>query len=425
MADARRVGAKALDLLRRAGRAPAFRALHHRDFRLLWSGAVVSFTGVQVQGVAQGYLVYEMTGDEAMLGLVMFASLAPVSLFGPVLGVFSDVWDRRTIMVVASVVLALGAAFLGTAAHYGFIQYWHLIAVALMNGFVTTLENPARQSIVREVVPEYDLPAAVPSMGMTFNLARVVGPAIGGILTYRVGPEWCFWINALSFAGMIGATLMIRADLSPKEREPQPVRDLLTEGMLYTMRDKALRTLFFLESVTSFFGIFYLGLMAAIAKDMLGLDAKGLGAAMSSVGFGALVGLVALVSVSHRPWKPLIVRLAMSVFAVAMLVVGLVHVAWLAFVMFGVMGACTMLQFNTTNTLFQILSPAQLRGRVLSMHMWAVMGVSPFGTLFFGWFAGRTSLPAAFLLGGSVMAVGAAFAWGLRRNVYEPELRPA
>jgi hypothetical protein len=89
------------------------------------------------------------------------------------------------------------------------------------------------------------------------------------------------------------------------------------------------------------------------------------------------------------------------------------------------MGACTMLQFNTTNTLFQIISPAQLRGRVLSMHMWAVMGVSPFGTLFFGWFAGQTSLTGAFLLGGSVMAVGAACSWITRGNVYEPELRPA
>jgi MFS family permease len=403
---------------------PAFRALKHRDFRLLWFGAIISFTGVQVQGVAQGYLVYEMTGDEAMLGLVMFASLAPVSLLGPVLGVFSDVLDRRKVMIIASVVLALGAAFLGTAAHFGFIEYWHIVAIALMNGFVTTLENPARQSIVREVVPEYDITAAVPSMGMTFNFARVAGPAIGGLLTGTVGPEWCFWINALSFAGMIVASLMIRADLSPMQREPQPVRDLIMEGMLYTLRDKALRTLFLLESVTSFFGIFYLGLMAAIAKDMLGLDPKGLGAAMSSVGMGALLGLGLLVSIAHKPWKPLIVRIAMSVFAVALLAMGFVHTPWIAYILFGFMGACTMLQFNTTNTLFQIIAPANLRGRVLSMHMWAVMGVSPFGVLFFGWLATQTSLATAFWVGGAAMTVGAIFAWALRSRVYEPALLP-
>lgn len=403
---------------------PALRAMRHRDFRLLWIGAVISFTGVQVQGVAQGFLVYELTGDEAKLGFVMFASLAPISLLGPVLGVFADVLDRRRVMIVTSILLALGAGFLGVAAHFGFIQYWHIVAVALVNGFVTTLENPTRQSIVREVVPEYDLPAAVPSMGMTFNLARVVGPAIGGLLSYYLGPQWCFWINALSFGGMVVASLMISADLSPVKREPQPVRDLLAEGMLYTLRDKALRTLFVLESVTAFFGVFYLGLMAAITKDMLGLNAKGLGAAMSSVGAGAICGLVFLLSFSHRPWKPVIVRVSMSVFAVALVCMGFVRSPAIAYLLFGVMGACTMLQFNTTNTLFQMLSPAPLRGRVLSMHVWAVMGVSPFGTLFFGWLAKYASMPVTFWVGGSVMAVGALASWAFRRLVYEPELSP-
>lgn len=404
---------------------PALRAMRHRDFRLLWLGAVVSFTGVQVQGVAQGYLVYELTGDEAKLGFVMFASLAPISILGPVLGVFADVLDRRRVMIVTSVLLALGAAFLGVAAHFEFIQYWHIVTVALINGFVTTLENPTRQSIVREVVPEYDLPAAVPSMGMTFNLARVIGPAIGGLLSYYLGPQWCFWINALSFAGMIVASARISTDLSAVKREPQPIRDLLTEGMLFTLRDKALRTLFLLESITAFFGVFYLGLMAAIAKDMLGLDSKGLGAAMSSVGAGAICGLALLLSVSHKPWKAMVIRVSMTVFAVALAAMGFVTTPWIAYVLFGVMGACTMLQFNTTNTLFQILSPAPLRGRVLSMHVWAVMGVSPFGTLFFGWLAKEATMPVAFWVGGSVMAVGAAAAWVYRRHVYEPELAPA
>ncbi|MCH7944982.1 MAG: MFS transporter, partial [Armatimonadetes bacterium] len=130
----------ARDSIKRAGASPGLRAFRHRDFSLLWLGAMVSFTGVQVQSIAQGYIVYEMTGNEAMLGFVMFATLLPVSLFGPILGVFSDVLDRRKIMVVASVILASGAAFLGYAAHTGFLQYWHIIAVAVMGGFVLTIE---------------------------------------------------------------------------------------------------------------------------------------------------------------------------------------------------------------------------------------------------------------------------------------------
>jgi MFS family permease len=131
-----------------------------------------------------------------------------------------------------------------------------------------------------------------------------------------------------------------------------------------------------------------------------------------------------IVSISHRPWKPLIIRLSMTIFAVAMLLMAVVHVPWIAFVLFGIMGACTIIQFNTTNTLFQLISPPMLRGRVLSMHMWAVMGVSPFGTLFFGWFAGVWSLQAAFGLGGIALAIGAVCSWVFKDRVYEPELQP-
>ena len=381
---------------------------------------MVSFTGVQIQSIAQGYLVYEMTGDVAKLGFVMFATLLPVSLFGPILGVFSDVLDRRKIMVVASVILSAGAAFLGFAAHYGFIQYWHIVAVAVVSGFVLTIENPSRQSIVREVVPDEHLAAAVPAMGMTFNLARVAGPALGAALILAVGPELCFWVNAVTFSAIIFATLAIRTDISAKHRETQPIRDLITEGMLYTMRQKSLRTLFLLESTTSLCGIFYLALMPAIAKDMLGLGPDGLGDALSSVGLGALLGLILMMSISHMRIKPLLVRIAMSVFAVSMISVAFVREPWVAFVLFGLMGAATMMQFNTTNTLFQLIAPERLRGRVLSMHMWAIMGVSPIGILAFGWISRQTSLQVAFLIGGGAIGVGAIVGWLYRGLVQEP-----
>ena len=386
---------------------------------------MVSFTGVQVQGIAQGYLVYEMPGNEAMLGLVMFATLVPVSLFGPILGVFSDVLDRRKIMVVASVILSAGAAFLGYAAHKDFIQYWHIIVVAVIGGFVLTIENPSRQSIVREVVPDDHLAAAVPAMGMTFNLARVAGPAVGALLIVKFGPEFCFWVNAVTFSAIIFATLAIKTDLSAKKLEPQPIRDLLTEGMLYTLREKSLRTLFLLESTTSFFGIFYLALMPAIAKDMLELGAKGLGIAYSSVGIGAMLGLMLMMSISHIRIKPLLVRIAMSVFAASMIAMAFVREPWVAYVLFGIMGGATMMQFNTTNTLFQLIAPERLRGRVLSMHMWAIMGVSPIGMLLFGWISTKASLPVAFWIGGGAIGVGAIVAWISRKLVYKPEAVPS
>jgi MFS family permease len=226
----------------------------------------------------------------------------------------------------------------------------------------------------------------------------------------------------VSFAALIYAAVAIQADLSARKLEPQPVRDLLTEGMLYTMRERSLRTLFLLECVTSFFGIFYLGLMPAIVKDMYGLGEIGLGLAMSSIGVGALIGLVILASISHKPYKPLMVRVSMTSFAVAMVALGFVRQAWLANALLGLLGASTIVQFNTTNTLFQLIAPERLRGRVLSMHMWAIAGVSPIGTLLFGWISRQASIPVSFWIGGGAVAIGAVVGWTVSHHVTEPEM---
>lgn len=381
---------------------------------------MVSFTGSQIQGLAQGFLVYELTGDKALLAFVLFANMVPVSFLGPVFGVFADVMDRRKVLIFSMIVLACSSAFLGFAAHQGYLQYWHIIAAAVLNGLIMTIETPARQSIVREVVPPEDLSAAIPTMGMTFNLARAVGPAIGGLLVFYIGTESCFWINAVSYSGLIYAAVAIRADLSAKERSPQPIRDLLTEGMLYTLREKSLKTLFLLECVTSFFGVFYMALMPAIAKDVLHLDEKGLGVGMSCIGIGAMTALVMLASLSQKRYKALLIRIAMSVFAGALLGLSFVSSPWIAYILLGLLGAAMMTQFNTTNTLFQLIAPENLRGRVLSMHMWAITGVSPLGILLFGWISRQSSLQMAFWIGGGVVAVGAVFGWLLRKNVVEP-----
>ena len=383
---------------------------------------MLSFTGTRIQGVAEGYLVYNLTGDPAKLAMVTFANLVPISVLGPVLGVFADVLDRRKVLVVSMVLMALGAAFLGFAAHGGFLAYWHIIVIALMNGLVSTIETPTRQSIVRDVVPAEDLPSAVPTMAMTFNVARAAGPAIGGLLAGWLGAEFCFWVNAVSFLALVYSALAIRADLRAKEREPQPIRDLITEGMLYTMRERSLRTLFILECTTSFFGIFYLGLMPAIVKELFHTGELGLGLALSSIGIGALVGLVALAFISHLPYKPLMVRLSMTVFALAMLPLGFVHKLWIANLLFAVLGAATIVQFNTTNTLFQLIAPERLRGRVLSMHLWAIAGVSPIGTLLLGWVSRQASLQVAFWVGGGAVAVGAAAGWIASGQITEPDL---
>ena len=398
-----------------------FVVFKHLDFRLLWIGSLFSFIGSQVQNVAQGYYVFELTGSNLKLSLINFCAMFPITLFGPFVAVAADLLDRRKALIWTTLLFGSSAALLAIAAFGGFIQYWHFIVVALMGGFIQVIEQPTRQSVVRSVVPREDLSSAIPVQGMTFNLARTIGPAVGGLLTALLGPAYCFALNAMSFMGIFFAVTNIKTDLSPVNKERQPVKDLIFEGMLYTFRHKGLTTLFLMEGATSLFGIFYLTQMPAIAKTLLGLDAKGLGLAYSAVGIGALIGLITLSSVARRRIKPQIIRFAMASFSVFMFILSTIRVPVLAYLVLGLMGACTIAQFNTTNTMFQLISPARLQGRVLAMHMWAVAGLAPVGALLFGYLAEEFGLRNAMVFSSIAVGVMAVFGFMRAKFVEEPD----
>lgn len=387
------------------------RAFRHRDFRLLWIGAFLSFTGSWIQTIAQGWLIYQLTGDKAMLALVAFFNQIPVSLIGPFAGTLPDLMNRRVVLVLCQLIFACGALFLAAMIHFKMILPVHILIVAMVGGIAGAFEMPTRQTIVSRVVPPEDLPSAIPLNALTFNLARVVGPALGGIFYAAVGPEYCYLINGCSFFFLIFAIVGIKADLRATRGEAQPILDLVVEGVLYTFRDQRLKVLFILEGIVSSFGLFYIAQMPAIAKDMLGLDEKGFGLATTFVGIGAISSLLLVATMSHRPIKAMIVRLSMSIFGIALTALGFASSTYLAFPVLAILGFCTVAQFNTTNTLFQLFSPDRLRGRVLAMHVWALNGLSPIGTLLFGWLASHGSLPLALQVGGACVIIGAIWGW--------------
>ena len=407
-------------LVAKVAALPAFRALHYRDFRLLWLGAFLSFTGSMVQNVAQQDLVLEMTGSRAQLAMVTFAMMLPVSVLGPILGVAADMYDKKKLLVACMLVSAVGPLFLGIAEAFHFAQYWMFICVASIAGTVQCVEVPTRQSIVRSVVAERDLAAAIPAQASTFNLARVVGPSIAVTIILAFGPEFCFWANALSYFALAYAAWILKTDLKPEGRRVEPIKDLVMEGFRYTFRDRGLRTLFLMESATAVFGTFYMSQMSAIAKQHLGLGKEGLNLAFTSVGIGALLGLLTTASLSSKPWKPFLVRTAMVLMATGIIVLAFVQTPWVAYLVLALTGACTIVQFNTTNTLFQLMSPPNLRGRVISMHMWAISGVAPLGVFFFGYVSEWWGISAALLTGGACLAVAAVWAQTQKQFVREP-----
>ena len=416
--------------------SPTLRPFHFRDFRLLWTGAFLSFSGNWIQNVAQGWLVYELTGDKAKLLLVSLCGMLPVTFVGPIAGTVADTFNKRSLLIFCQSCFAAGALYLMAATFYGFVEWWHILVVALALGFVSALEMPTRQSIVSRVVPQEMIPAAIPLQAMTFNGARVLGPAIGGYLLAEFGPSVCYGINGFSYLGLILAVAAIRADLRAPPREPQPVLDLISEGMRYTFRHETLRTLFILEATVSMFGIVYMALLPAIAKEMLGLDERGLGFAYTAVGFGAMSGLITVAVLAGRRDRGLMVRLAMSVLGGALIILSFARSAWLAFPLFFVMGVCQVIQFNTTNTLFQMIAPERLRGRVLAMHIWALSGLYPVGLLLFFSLANVLRSPIAFfpgtsiqvtllglqlllLMGAVVVAAGAVWGWCCQSGLKE------
>lgn len=384
-----------------------------RDFRLLWIGAFLSFTGSWIQNVAQGYFVYQLTHDESKLAMVNFAWSMPVTLFGLFAGTLADTLHKRRVLVVTHIIYTVLTLLLAVMTFRGTIQYWMIPAVSLVMGLTATIEMPARQSIVSRVVPAEDLAVAVPINAMTFNVARIFGPALGGVMLARMGVPACYLVNAISFVAVIWSAMAMRGNLGPSTSEPQPIRDLLMEGLLYTFRDHRLRALFILETVTAAVGIAYLPQLPAVVEQILqpalhtpaGLDPdvfakQWLGYAYTAVGVGSLAGLLIITRLANSAYKGRIVQGSMWIIALSLPALAVAHSPFLVFPLLALLGMAAIAQFNTTNALFQLLSPERLRGRVLAMHIWALNGLAPFGVLAFGAFANATKVSHTLSLGG-------------------------
>lgn len=367
--------------------------------------------GGQIQGVAQGYWVYDVTGSKGQLAMVMFCFTLPSMILAPVTGIIADRYNRKTVLYCCLAVLMLSAGAMALLYALEQLQYWHVLASATINGVVQTIEAPARQSVVRTVVGDEDLPAAIPAQAMTFNLSRILGPAIGGLMLYYYGVFPCFLINALSFSFLIVSVFMIKSDLRPSRLESGQLRDLVLEGLRFTFRSYPLRTLFLMEAATSVFGVFYVSLLPAYVKSQLGLGERELGWAQASIGIGAMCGLLFLSAMADKPIKATLARLAMTIVGIGVALLGSTSDPRFAYPLLGLVGIFVIMQFNTTNTLFQMMSPEALRGRVIAMHLWAISGVAPLGIFAFGWLAELTSLGTAFKAGGILLLAFSLWAW--------------
>lgn len=379
----------------------ALGALRHRDFRLFWLGAFLSFCGSWIQITGQQYLVYELTGSKAALGLVTFFGSAPMFFLSPLGGWFADRCNKRKVLVWVSALFGVNAFVLALSLYFHFVSYPLICGCAIFGGCLSVLEIPTRQSMISNLVPPDEIGQAIPLNAATFNSARIIGPSIGGPLLTYFGPEMCYLVNAISFIAIIFAVLAIRADLKSLGDRSASLKESLFDGMRYVMLSPAFRTLASMMALSAICALFYVSQAAPLAKS-LHMNEKGYSLLFTCTGVGALIGILVLAFRGSNDRKGIPPLLSMSGLGLSLIALSFVTEPWQAYTCFFTVGLFGSGQMVGTNTALQYFAPPELRGRVISVHAWTLAGMSPLGALLFGWICEHQGLSFAFRLGGSI-----------------------
>jgi len=391
-----------------------FRSLRHRDFRLFWSGQIVSLVGTWMQSVAQGWLMHRLTDSAWMLGLLGFAQFLPVMLFSLPAGVVADRVDKRRLILTTQTCALIQATALAAIVSAGTVRPWMIIALALVFGTINAFDLPARQSFLIEMVGKEDLPNAIALNSAAFNSARVLGPALAGLIVATAGEGPCFWINAGSYLVVI-AMLLRMGRGSPAAEGAADGGATLAEGVRYTLGVPPIRNLLILLGVTAGLGFQYMVLLPVYARDLLGAGPRAYGLLVTAFGIGSLASAVRMTGRQDR-WA-LRRNLLTGLITAG---IGMAVFAWsrslpLSFAMGVAAGFGLILYVASTNTLLQLTTENRLRGRVMSLYTLMFIGTAPIGAIASGWIAQRWGAPVATTASSLVLLGGAGWvAWRLR-----------
>jgi len=391
------------------------RVFRHRNYRLFYAGQMVTLIGTWVQSVALSWLVYRLTHSPFLLGVVSFASQAPIFFVTPFAGMIADRSDRRSVFMTTRALALVQAAILSVMTLTDNIEINTIIVLALALGIITAVEVPARQSFTVDMVGREDLRQAIAFNAMMFNFTRTVGPALGGIIVATIGEGLCFLLNTISSGAVLISLFMMRLE----RRGPRPASrpwDDLKQGFVYVTRHPHIRMILFLSTVCSCFGTSYLALMPAFAQDVLHQGADGLGYIIGAFGAGAVLG-AALVSRLHERHLKLLPTIMAVLLGVSLVLFANVHSLALALILVLPTGFAYLAIAVSSNTQVQLLSEDAMLGRVMAFYAMGALGSPPLGALLLGTVADRVGVPNAFMLSGGLCLVAAGISLGsLRRR---------
>lgn len=377
------------------------RALRHRNYRLFFAGQGVSLIGTWLSRAATSWLVYRLTDSAMLLGILGFAGMIPMFFLAPVGGALVDRWDRHRILVTTQTLSMLQSFTLAALALTNVITVGHIIALSIFQGLVNAVDMPARQSYVIDLVEgAEDLPNAIALNSSMFNAARLVGPAVGGILIASVGEGYCFLIDGFSYLAVVGSLLAMHVRPQvPKARSMRVLRGV-QEGMAYAFGFAPIRAILMLIAVVSLLGMPHAVLMPVFARDVLGGGPSTLGFLMASSGVGALLGAVYLASRNTVRGLGRVIATMSGLAGLSLAAFSQSRVLWLSFPLMACVGFGILVMTASSNTVLQTVVDDDKRGRIMSLYAVAFLGVTPIGSLLAGALARAFGAPLTVLVGG-------------------------
>jgi MFS family permease len=383
------------------------RALRHRNFRLFIAGQFVSLIGTWMQSIAQSWLVYRLTGSSLLLGSIGFASQIQIFLLAPIGGTVADRYNRHRVILVTQTLSMLLAFVLAGLTLSGWVRVRHIFLLAALLGSVNAFDIPTRQAFAIDMVGREDLMNAIALNSSMFNGARIVGPAIAGLLVASIGEGWCFFVNGVSYvAVIIGLLMMDVRSMRKPEITGAPLNRIL-EGFEFVRRALPVRDILFLLGLVSLIGMPYSVLMPVFADRILHAGPGGLGILMGATGVGALFGALSLAARRGVRGLGRWAGYSCAGFGASLILFALSRSFLLSTTLLLPVGFFMMVQMASSNTLIQSMAPDRLRGRVMSVYSMVFIGMGPFGALFAGFFAERFGAPITVCLGAVACIAGA------------------
>jgi len=398
-----------------------FGALAHRNFRLFFTGQGISLVGTWMQNVGEGWLILTLTNSPFYVGLTAALSSVGVLLFSLYAGVIADRVDKRRFIILMQLAFMIEAFTVSILIWTNAIAVWQVLVLATTLGIASAFDIPMRQAFVVEMVGKDDLMNAIALNSSLFNAARVIGPAIAGLLIGTVGIAWCYFLNGLSYIAVIAGLLMMRLPYDARPPKTTSAWTGFREVLAYLRNDRRLRVLMILTAILSVFGFPYIAMMPVFARDVLNRGATGYGALTSSIGIGAVIGALGIALASARiRARGRLMLIGGTAFGILLILFSASRVLALSMVLLGFVVWAMIVNNSLTNTLIQTTAPDHLRGRVMGFYSFVFVGMAPFGAFLFGVVAEHVGVPTTIAAGGVIVTITVAIARWL-----VPEIRNA